>query len=50
MPLKPWYKLVTPREDLREGKPLEMRLGVSPTPMPFTAPVLLGMLGGEPQS
>ena len=23
MPLKPWYKLVTPREDLREGKPLE---------------------------
>ena len=23
MPLKPWYKLVTPREDLREGKPLD---------------------------
>ena len=21
MPLKPWYKVVTPREDLREGKP-----------------------------
>jgi hypothetical protein len=20
--LKPWYKVVTPREDLREGKPL----------------------------
>jgi hypothetical protein len=23
MALKPWYKLVTPREDLREGKPLD---------------------------
>ncbi len=23
MPLKPWYKNVTPREDLREGKPLD---------------------------
>src|SRR6266852_2187476 len=23
MPLKPWYKAVTPREDLREGKPLD---------------------------
>jgi hypothetical protein len=23
MPLKPWYKVVTPREDLREGKPLD---------------------------
>ena len=23
MKLKPWYKLVTPREDLREGKPLD---------------------------
>ena len=23
MPLKPWYKIVTPREDLREGKPLD---------------------------
>ena len=23
MSLKPWYKLVTPREDLREGKPLD---------------------------
>ena len=23
MTLKPWYKLVTPREDLREGKPLD---------------------------
>ena len=21
--LKPWYKIVTPREDLREGKPLD---------------------------
>jgi hypothetical protein len=21
--LKPWYKVVTPREDLREGKPLD---------------------------
>jgi hypothetical protein len=21
MPVKPWYKIVTPREDLREGKP-----------------------------
>ena len=23
MLLKPWYKVVTPREDLREGKPLD---------------------------
>jgi hypothetical protein len=23
MPLKPWYKVVTPREDLRGGKPLD---------------------------
>jgi len=23
MPLKPWYKVVTPRGDLREGKPLD---------------------------
>ncbi len=23
MKLKPWYKVVTPREDLREGKPLD---------------------------
>jgi predicted AAA+ superfamily ATPase len=23
MPLKPWYKVVIPREDLREGKPLD---------------------------
>src|SRR5436309_50624 len=23
MALKPWYKVVTPREDLREGKPLD---------------------------
>jgi hypothetical protein len=23
MPLKPWYKVVTPREDLRAGKPLD---------------------------
>src|SRR5271167_3009164 len=23
MPLKPWYRVVTPREDLREGKPLD---------------------------
>lgn len=23
MPLKSWYKVVTPREDLREGKPLD---------------------------
>ncbi len=23
MPLKPWYKVVTPREDLRDGKPLD---------------------------
>jgi len=23
MGLKPWYKVVTPREDLREGKPLD---------------------------
>lgn len=23
MPLKPWYKIVTPREDLRNGKPLD---------------------------
>src|SRR5438874_3553424 len=23
MPLKPWYKVVTPREDLRESKPLD---------------------------
>lgn len=21
--MKPWYKVVTPREDLREGKPLD---------------------------
>ena len=21
--MKPWYKIVTPREDLREGKPLD---------------------------
>ena len=23
MPSKPWYKVVTPREDLREGRPLD---------------------------
>ena len=23
MPLRPWYKIVTPREDLREGKPFD---------------------------
>src|SRR4051795_5994587 len=23
MSLKPWYKVITPREDLREGKPLD---------------------------
>jgi hypothetical protein len=23
MPMKPWYKIITPREDLREGKPLD---------------------------
>lgn len=23
MPLKPWYKVITPREDLRDGKPLD---------------------------
>ena len=23
MPLKPWYKIVTPREDLRDDKPLD---------------------------
>ena len=23
MAVKPWYKVVTPREDLREGKPLD---------------------------
>ena len=23
MALKPWYRVVTPREDLREGKPLD---------------------------
>ena len=23
MPLKPWYKTVTPREDLRDDKPLD---------------------------
>ncbi len=23
MALKPWYKVVTPREDLREGRPLD---------------------------
>ena len=23
MPLKPWYTVVTPREDLRENKPLD---------------------------
>ena len=23
MALKPWFKVVTPREDLREGKPLD---------------------------
>ena len=23
MAAKPWYKVVTPREDLREGKPLD---------------------------
>src|SRR5881397_3669733 len=23
MSIKPWYKVVTPREDLREGKPLD---------------------------
>jgi len=40
MALKPWYKVVTPREDLREGKPLDaaefavnlgkVRLGTAP--------------------
>ncbi len=40
MALKPWYKVVTPREDLREGKPLDasefavhldkVRLGIAP--------------------
>ena len=24
MSLKPWYKVATPREDLREGKPLDV--------------------------
>ena len=23
MAMKPWYKVVTPREDLRDGKPLD---------------------------
>lgn len=23
MPIKPWYKAVTPLEDLREGRPLD---------------------------
>ena len=23
MALRPWYRVVTPREDLREGKPLD---------------------------
>ena len=23
MALKPWYKVVTPREDLRDGRPLD---------------------------
>ena len=23
MPLRPWYKVVFPREDLREGRPLD---------------------------
>jgi hypothetical protein len=23
MSIKPWYKVATPREDLREGKPLD---------------------------
>ena len=23
MPLKPWYKVISPREDLRDGKPLD---------------------------
>lgn len=23
MPMKPWYKIITPREDLREGRPLD---------------------------
>src|SRR5690606_2249506 len=23
MAMKPWYKIITPREDLREGKPLD---------------------------
>ena len=23
MTIKPWYKIVTPREDLREGRPLD---------------------------
>jgi hypothetical protein len=23
MPTKPWYKIVTPREELHEGKPLD---------------------------
>src|SRR5262245_28998076 len=23
MALKPWYKVITPREDIREGKPLD---------------------------
>ena len=23
MALKPWYKVITPREDLREGRPLD---------------------------
>ncbi len=40
MALKSWYKVVTPREDLREGKPLDasefavhldkVRLGTAP--------------------
>jgi len=29
MPLKSWYKLVTPREDLREGRPLRMLMSFS---------------------
>ena len=31
MALKPWYKVVTPREDLRDGKPLDA------SSLPFTS-------------
>jgi len=30
MSLKPWYRVVTPREDLRESKPLDAVAPVNP--------------------